>query len=211
MKTNLFNERIHIFSFLFSFIFPIYTVFSQCDTNAVDYSKPSNWAVLPGNYPAQLQRFGAKPLNDSIDVFYVYPTLLTDNKDKRWNVEMEDSVQHEKVLNGPIQFQLSAFSEAGNLYAPYYRQAHLRAYYELDNGGKEALLFAYEDVKSAFEYYLEHYNMGKGIILVGHSQGSTHLGFILRDYFDGKKLQDQLIAAYIPGIGFEKNQFQTIP
>ncbi|MEN9999813.1 MAG: hypothetical protein RI922_2803 [Bacteroidota bacterium] len=211
MKTNLINNRIHIFSFLFFLIFPVYGVFSQRDTIAVDYSKPYNWAVLPGNYPEQLERFGAKSLNDSIDVFFVYPTLLTDKKDKRWNVEMEDSVQHKMVLNGPIQFQLSAFFEAGNIYAPFYRQAHLRSYYELEKGGKEALMFAYEDVKSAFEYYLEHYNKGKGIILVGHSQGSTHLGFILRDYFDGKELQNKLIAAYIPGIGFEKNQFQTIP
>jgi hypothetical protein len=96
------------------------------------------------------------------------------------------------------------------VYAPYYRQAHLRSYYELENGGEKALLFAYEDVKSSFEYYLKNFNNGKGIVLVGHSQGSTHLGFILRDFFDGKPLQNQLVAAYIPGIGFGKDQFQTI-
>jgi hypothetical protein len=186
-------------------------LFGQKDTSNIDYSKGENWAVLPGNYPQQLERFGLKRLNDSIDVFYVYPTLLTDNKDQRWNVEMTDSIQHKKVLDGAIEFQASAFTEVGNLYAPYYRQAHLRSYYQLENGGAEALLFAYQDVKNAFEYYLKHYNKGKGIILAGHSQGSTHVGFILRDFFDGKPLQNQLIAAYIPGIGFGINQFQTIP
>jgi hypothetical protein len=192
-------------------LFLFFSSFGQNDTSLIDYSNSENWAVLPGNYPKQLEKFGLKRLNDSIDVFYVYPTILTDNKDKRWNVEMTDSIQHQKVLDGAIEFQASAFTEVGTIYAPFYRQAHLRSYYELENGGKEALLFAYQDIKNAFEYYLKHYNQGKGIMLVGHSQGSTHLGFILRDYFDGKPLQNQLVAAYIPGIGFKKDQFKTIP
>jgi hypothetical protein len=97
------------------------------------------------------------------------------------------------------------------LYVPYYRQAHLRSYSNLENGGKTALLFAYSDVKAAFEYYLKHYNKGHGIILAGHSQGSTHVARLLKDFFDEKPLQNKLVAAYIPGIGFDKNQFTTIP
>jgi hypothetical protein len=204
-----FKQRFVIYSTPLIFIYSSF-VFGQLDTSKVDYSSLENWAVLPGHYPKELEIFGLKRLNDSIDVFYVYPTLLTDKNDDRWNVEMTDSIQHQKVLKGAVEFQASAFTEVGNIYAPFYRQAHLRSYYELENGGKEALLFAYQDVKSAFEYYLKNYNQGKGIILVGHSQGSTHLGFILRDYFDGKPLQQQLIAAYIPGIGFEEDQFNTI-
>lgn len=205
-----FKQRFILFSTPFFLIYSSFS-FGQIDTNKVDYSNQDNWAVLPGHYPKELEKFGLKRLNDSIDVFYVYPTLLTDKKDERWNVEMTDSIQHEKVLKGAIQFQASAFTEVGAVYSPYYRQAHLRSYYELENGGEEALLFAYQDVKNAFEYYLKNYNQGKGIVLVGHSQGSTHIGFILRDFFDGKPLQKQLIAAYIPGIGFEKDQFNTIP
>lgn len=187
------------------------TVLAQKDTSKIDYSVADNWAVLPNNYPEQLKRFEIKRLYDSIDVFFVYPTVLTDSKDERWNTPMNDSVQRKKILEGPIEFQASAFTEVGKIYAPFYRQAHLRSYYNLEDGGEEALKFAYEDVKAAFSYYLEHYNNGHAIILAGHSQGSTHLGFILRDFFDNKPLKNQLIAAYIPGIGFEENAFQSIP
>ncbi len=180
-------------------------------TNAVDYSSSNNWAVLPGNYPDNLKEYAVENPQDSIDVFYVYPTLIVSNKDKRWNVPINDSVQIKKVLNIAVRFQASAWGSSGNLYVPYYRQAHIRSYNLLENGGTTALLMAYSDVKAAFEYYLNHYNHGRGIILAGHSQGSTHISYLLKDFFDGKPLQKQLVSAYIPGVGLDRNQFKTIP
>lgn len=197
----------------FSITFHIFLISlnSEAQITQIDYSNERNWAVLPGKYPEALKEFEIKTSFDSVDVFYVYPTLIGSPEDTRWNVSIDDSVQRAKVLNSAVKFQASAWTEAGNIYAPYYRQAHLRSYYNLENGGREALLFAYEDVKAAFQYYLDHYNNGKAIILAGHSQGSTHLGFILRDFFDGKPLKEKLIAAYLPGIGFEKDLYQDIP
>ena len=180
-------------------------------SNTVDYSSSNNWAVLPGNYPNNLKEYSVQNPQDSIDVFYVYPTLLVSDKDIRWNVSIEDSIQKNKVLNIAVQFQASAWASSGNLFVPYYRQAHIRSYNNLENGGKTALLLAYADVKVAFEYYLKHYNHGRGIILAGHSQGSTHISYLLRDFFDNKPLQKQLVAAYIPGVGLDKNLFKTIP
>ena len=180
-------------------------------SDTIDYSSSKNWAVLPGNYPEALKDYPVENPQDSIDVFYVYPTLIVSNKDKRWNVPIEDSIQRAKVLNSAVHFQASAWASSGNLYVPYYRQAHLRSYSNLKNGGTTALLLAYSDVKAAFEYYLKHYNHGHGIILAGHSQGSTHVAALLHDFFDGKPLQNQLVAAYIPGIGFDKTQFGTVP
>ena len=176
----------------------------------IDYSDTKNWAVLPGKYPDNIKQYTVTKPEDSIDVFYVYPTLIISKKDTRWNVPIEDSIQKRNILNSVVRYQASAWANAGNLYIPYYRQAHVRSYSNLENGGKTALLLAYSDIKVAFEYYLKHYNRGKGIILAGHSQGSTHLGLLLHDFFDGKLLQNQLVAAYIPGIGFDKNQFGTV-
>ncbi len=178
---------------------------------AVDYSSSTTWAVLPGNYPLNLKEYSVQNPQDSIDVFYVYPTLLLSKKDKRWNVPVDDSIQRNKVLNIAVRFQASAWANSGSLYVPFYRQAHIRSYNQLENDGTTALLLAYSDVKNAFAYYLKHYNHGRGIILAGHSQGSTHISLLLRDYFDGKPLQKQLVAAYIPGVGLNKNQFKTIP
>jgi len=177
----------------------------------VDYSSVKNWAVLPGNYPDNLKEYSVLNTQDSIDVFYVYPTLIVSNKDERWNVPINDSVQRNKVLNTAVRFQASAWGSSGILYVPYYRQAHLRAYNYLESDGTTALLLAYSDVKAAFEYYLKHYNHGRGIILAAHSQGSTHISSLLKDFFDGKPLQKLLVAAYIPGVGLDKNQFKTIP
>ena len=180
-------------------------------SNAVDYSSSNNWAVLPGNYPDNLKEYAVENPQDSIDVFYVYPTLIVSDKDDRWNVPINDSAQIKKVLNIAVRFQASAWGSSCNIYVPYYRQAHIRSYENLENGGTTALLLAYSDVKSAFEYYLKHHNNGRGIILAGHSQGSTHISYLLKDFFDGKPLQKQLVAAYIPGVGLDRNQFKTIP
>ena len=97
------------------------------------------------------------------------------------------------------------------MFVPYYTQANLRSYTELESGGREALLKAYNDVKQAFIYYMEHHNNGRPIIIAGHSQGSTHGMLLLKDFFDGTELQEQLVCAYLPGIGLHENEFKSIP
>ena len=177
-----------------------------------DYSLNSSWAALPDQLPAGLKaRISDTSLYQHADVFYVYPTLNTAKTDRRWNVPLDDETQQKKVLETALPFQGSAFAEAGRFYAPYYRSAHLRSYYVKDPKGKEALEFAYADVRAAFLYYLEHYNNGRPIILAGHSQGSTHCGLLLQEFFDGKPLQSQLIAAYLPGIGIKATELKNIP
>jgi hypothetical protein len=185
-----------------------YPILSQ----KIDYSDLSNWVVHQNKIPAVLLPYINDTTNFSkADVFYVYPTLFLDKKDERWNIPIDDSILRKKVIENAIRFQASAWVETGRMFVPFYRQAHIRSYRNLENGGREALLFAYEDVKAAFEYYLEHFNNGKPIILAGHSQGSTHLTLLLKDYFDGKALQKQLVAAYLPGIGLKTNEFEKIP
>lgn len=182
----------------------------SAQTPATDYSNAANWAVLPGSYPKSLLTEWSDTQNESVDVFYVYPTFLLDGKDARWNYPINDSIHREKVIGTAVPLQASAWLAAGNLYVPFYQQAHIRSYYTLDSGGYDALMLAYKDVSAAFEYYLANYNHGKGIILAGHSQGSTHISMLLKKYFDGKELQNQLVAAYIPGIGIDTTMYSTI-
>jgi hypothetical protein len=125
-------------------------------------------------------------------------------------VHIEDVIQQNKVLNKAVLFQASAFTTAGKLYVPYYRQAHIRSYQMLEDGGEKALLLAYSDVKRAFETYLKKYNNGRPIIIASHSQGSTHTKFLLRDFFDNKPLQKQLIAAYVVGTVLKPDLFTSI-
>jgi hypothetical protein len=79
-----------------------------------------------------------------------------------------------------------------------------------DQGGKQAQDLAYQDVKKAFEIYLQKYNQGRPIIMVGHSQGTTHTLRLLTDFFDDKPLQKKLIVAYIPGIRVKPDHFKKI-
>jgi hypothetical protein len=193
--------------FIFAFL-----QFTLSVSQTLNYSTISNWAVHPTKLPEVLLPYLQDTTNQSkADVFYVYPTLFLDKKDERWNIPIDDSAFRKKILDNAIRFQASAWVECGRMFVPYYRQAHIRSYRNLENGGREALLFAYSDIKAAFQYYLDHFNNGKPIILAGHSQGSTHLTLLLKDFFDGKDLQNQLVAAYLPGIGLKKNEFGTIP
>ena len=178
---------------------------------APNYEEAQNWAVLPHTYSDDLKAFSAEDITGlKADVFYVYPTLNTADEDLRWNVPIDDGIQQKKVLQKAVLFQASAFTNVAQLYVPYYRQAHLRSYQRLDEGGKQALLLAYSDVKKAFETYLKKFNNGRPIILASHSQGSTHTKFLLRDFFDNKPLQKQLIAAYVVGTVIKSDQYQSL-
>lgn len=178
-----------------------------------DYKQEASWAVLPTNYNEELKKYS--PDQTAInalkaDVFYIYPTLNTDKKDIRWNVPINDKEQQEKVLNTSVKYQASPFATSGKIYVPYYRQAHVRSYTLLNEGGKEALEIAYSDVKNAFKIYLEKYNNGRPIIIASHSQGTTHSRRLLKEFFDEKPLQKQLIAAYLVGMGVKSNEFKSI-
>ncbi|WP_299834892.1 DUF3089 domain-containing protein [uncultured Tenacibaculum sp.] len=178
---------------------------------APNYNEESSWAVLPSKYQDNFKTYASNRLDTlKADVFYVYPTLNTSKRDIRWNVPITDEEQNNIVLNKAALMQASAFATSGKVYVPFYRQAHIRSYRLFNKGGKEAQDVAYSDVKSAFEVYLKKYNNGRPIIMVGHSQGTTHTVRLLKDFFDNKTLQKQLIAAYIPGIRVKENEFSSI-
>ncbi len=174
-----------------------------------DYAIKESWAVLPGAYPSALSEVVGEYVTKAADVFFIYPTLFSDKKDPHWNADVFDSIIRQEVINLSVSNQASAFAAAGNLYVPFYRQSHIRVFNPelLDLVGNSWEL-GYEDIKRAFEYYLEHYNQGRPIIVAGHSQGSMHGSRLVKEFFDGKPLQQQLIAAYLPGAAIE-HQFYT--
>ena len=193
----------------------IFLIFIQHSTlNAqieANYSNTEHWLILPADGQNILEPY----INDSslisyADVFYIYPTVFTDKKNKRWNISIDDNEQRKKAKR-VTRLQSSAWAESGRMFVPYYTQANLRSYSNLENGGRQALLKAYSDVKKAFTHYLENFNNGRPIIIAGHSQGSTHGMLLLKDFFDEKKLQEQLVCAYLPGIGLNEDEFESIP
>lgn len=182
-----------------------------------DYTKTEHWAALPTKKD-NADKVPSDSLKDKqktaqADVFYVYPTLYDGSKSeyKNWNADVNDVAFNQVVQDLAITNQATVFNAAGRIYIPYYRQAHLYAYWSKDTASaKKAFKTAYLDVKAAFEYYLENYNDGRPIIIASHSQGTNHCEQLLKDFFDGKELQNQLVAAYLVGMPLERGTFKTI-
>ena len=183
-----------------------------------DYTKVEHWASLPGKRDAAdsvplLSNHRDEQKNATADVFFVYPTIYTGKPSKKypWNADVNDAILNKDIQTSTILNQASIFNGTCRVYAPYYRQAHLYAFYTAnEKDGKAALNLAYEDVKSAFSYYLEHYNQGRPIVIASHSQGSYHAMRLIQEFFDGKELQKQLVMAYLVGRAIPRDAFREI-
>ena len=175
-----------------------------------DYGKAETWLCLPGRQDAcaidqtttVVQTDGKttvetfKPAADpGFDCFYVYPTV---SYQPTGNSDMTVTAAE----RGVVEQQLARFASQCRIYAPMYRQVTLAALRSVMMGqsspGNAAL--AYGDVRDAWAWYLAHENKGRGVILIGHSQGSRVLLELLKNEIDGKPAQKRMIAAYILGM-----------
>lgn len=168
---------------------------------APDYSLEENWAALP----ARQDNADVVPARDAadrqdeaaVDVFFLHPTTYYSRKS--WNQPLDDEGANDYTDRRVLRHQASAFNGSGRVYAPRYRQATLYSFMDKDGNGTKALELAYGDVRKAFEYYVDHYNEGRPIIVASHSQGSRHGMRLLEDYFSEEPLRSRLVAAYLVG------------
>lgn len=161
-----------------------------------DYADRGNWLSI------------AEQPEKPVDVFYLYPTAWTRQDGQPYVSAIDDASMRERA---PFVFetQASAYEDAGNVFAPYYRQ--LDAGYLLSLPLEEQEPFAYgvpyTDVVAAFEYYLEHYNDGRPFILAGHSQGSDMVKCLLIDYMnDHPDVYERMVAAYVVGYSITQQE-----
>lgn len=179
-----------------------------------DYSKLENWAAHPAKHdPADsvpVANLKESVTEGEVDVFFLHPTTLFGKKD--WNGDPSNAQLNKRTDRTTIKHQASIFNAVGRVYAPRYRQMTLGGFFDkhdVASNGK-AYHTAYCDLKAAFEYYLAHENNGRPIMIASHSQGSAHAVHLLKDYFDGKPLQKQLVAAYIAGWATPADTFQVL-
>jgi hypothetical protein len=180
----------------------------------IDYENMVNWAAHPAKVDLAdtLAVDSEKRDEKRVDVFFIHPTTLSGKlRDGYENAEITDEHINKKTDESPIRFQASVFNESCNVYAPRYRQAHLKMYDEKDSTKlHESFGKAYADVKSAFIYYMKNYNKGKPIIIASHSQGTTHARRLIKEMVDGREIQNRMIVAYLVGMPVLKNEFQNI-
>ena len=150
---------------------------------APDYGDEGNWAyfALGEDKPA--------------DLFLICPTV--DVRDE-FNMAMDDEKTKANFL-GALNMERGIYEGSARMYAPYYRQAAMKAYAMTAEEREPYLQIAYEDVSAAFAWYLEHENGGRPIVLAGFSQGADMCYRLLAEYFGREELQDQLVAVYAIG------------
>lgn len=180
------------------------TPFAEMETPAApDYSKPESWAAHPDRKDSADAIVPGSGFTDvqatsPVDVFFIHPTIY--NSDKGWNASLQDASLMAQIQKSTLRYQASIFNGVGRVYAPHYREATLGTFYQKDKRNlASALGVAYSDVRNSFEYYLAHENEGRPIIIATHSQGTVHGIRLMREFFDGKDLGRQLVAAYLPG------------
>ena len=220
-KLDFRNRTLNII--LKTIIFSILILFSknilsqninETKVKKTNYSDINNWAAHPWKKDLSdsiSEGIKDRRINDSIvDVFFIHPTTYLDKEFIGWNADISDKAINDKTDETAILYQASAFNEQSRLFAPRYQQAHINSYYINPDIAKAYFDIAYNDVKEAFEYYLKYYNNGRPIIITSHSQGTTHAGRLLKEFFDDKPLQKQLVCAYIIGMPIPDHYFPTL-
>ncbi len=181
-----------------------------------DYSQLDYWAAHPWKWdpsdsiPKPIQN---EEWRDSlVDAFFLHPTTFTKKKDaEQFNAPIDDVAINAKTDYSAILYQASVFNNQCRVFAPRYRQAHIQNFFLKDSVKSHAAFeLAYTDIKTAFEYYLTHFNNGGPIIIAGHSQGALMAERLLKEFFENKPLGNKLVAGYIIGWPVSKNYFSSL-
>jgi hypothetical protein len=178
---------------------------------APDYANEKYWNALPfRNDAADVIPASEQWVNDSlkdVDVFYIYPTIYMSGP--TWNADVNNKKLNKRIDSKPVRYQASVFNASCRVYSPRYRQSIIASFSD-KNDGVKSLEFAYQDVKRAFQYYMEHYNHGRPVIIASHSQGTYHARKLLKEFFDTTALRRQLVAAYVIGFGFNEKSYTNL-
>lgn len=176
------------------------------------YQDPKHWLCRPGAIPnvcdddmtsTSVAADGTLTRNDfhkatdpGIDCFYVYPTTSA-APTMNSGIDADDSSNEA----GEVRDQAARLGSVCRVYAPIYRQVTLAALFGKVQGDRTAAsAIAYADVLDAWRSYLANDNDGRGVILIGHSQGAGHLVHLIRDEIDNNEdVRSRIVAAYLIG------------
>lgn len=180
-------------------------------SDAPDYADPAAWlcrpdrpddacgrsdqtaVVLRADGSTRVEAFRADPAAP-IDCFYVYPTI---SRDPGGNALIEVGEEEIAVVNQ----QFARFGSVCRRFAPLYRQVTLAALHASMRGAPIPTdrQIGYDDVKRAWDHYLAHDNHGRGVVLIGHSQGSGVIAQLVKNEIDGKPIQRRILSVILAG------------
>jgi hypothetical protein len=127
------------------------------------------------------------------DCFYVYPTVSDQQRPQATKV-VDD------VLRSIALYQAARYSRDCRVYAPVYRQVTIQGLLQPQTVTPEMREQGYADVLEAWRTYLARFNKGRGVVLIGHSQGTFVLRRLIREEIDPKaSMRRRLVSAILLG------------
>jgi hypothetical protein len=127
----------------------------------------------------------------AVDCFYVYPT-----------VSDQPTTLANRRIDPPIRsiarFQAARYSQHCRVFAPVYRQLTIAGIQRPIRAADARR--AYGDVLAAWREYLARHSRGRGVVLIGHSQGTGHLTRLVRTQIDRRPaVRRRLVSAILLG------------
>src|SRR3954447_19714055 len=148
----------------------------------------------------------AVPKNPPIDCFYVYPTVSNQPTPNA-------TATPDPEVRSIALYQAQRFSTRCRVYVPLYREV-TAAGVSVASQTHDTTPYAtaYGDVREAWQQYLRDDNHGRGVVLIGHSQGSRMLRALIRYEIDPKPaVRRRVVSAIIPGANATTLDFRHVP
>jgi hypothetical protein len=138
----------------------------------------------------------------AFDCFYAYPTTSSDpgpNSDLTFDRSEADTVRA----------QVARYASVCRVFAPVYRSITLAG---LLSASPEAREIAYGDVVDAWRSYVVDQNAGRGVVVIGHSQGAGHLRRLLEEEIGPDPARRALlVAAVLLGSSVPREGLDEVP
>jgi Protein of unknown function (DUF3089) len=173
-------------------------------SGGTDYSVVAHWVCRPGSDAVcneglnaivdnadgttSLQPF-TPAADPAIDCFYIYPTV---SQEQTQLSDLTDSPE----IQAEAKAQVGRLSSRCRVFAPIYRQ---ETSYGINHPSGAPSDIPMLDVQSAWNYYLAHDNKGRGVVIIGHSQGTILLQNLIAGSIDGTTSQALLVSAFLAG------------
>jgi hypothetical protein len=140
----------------------------------------------------------------AFDCFYAYPTTSTDP-------DVNSDLSPDASEIDTVRAQVARYASVCRVFAPVYRSITLAG---LGSRGSvpDAGAIAYGDVVDAWRTYVDELGDGRGVVLIGHSQGAGHLNRLLaEDVAPRPEVRSLLVSAVLLGTSVAEGALAEIP